>query len=270
VNSAAFSHDGRLIVTASSDQTARVWDAATGKPIGEPLNGHTDAVMSAAFSLDGKRIVTASCDGTVRVWDAATGQPIGERLAVDMGPVTSAAFSPDGKRIVTASRDNKVRQWDVATGNLIGEPLSVQGEPELLPLPAKSSPRAAFSPDGKRIITASEVAQLWDEATGQLIGEFSSDFVAAMSPDGTHVVTVSVVGAARIWEVFLRDTESLISHARGILPRCLTPAQRKAFFLSPEPPNWCIEMAKWPYDTPAWKQWLGGVRAGKNPPLPAE
>ena len=70
--SAAFSPDGKRIVTASDDKTARVWDAASGKPIGEPLKGHEDLVWSAAFSPDGKRIVTASQDETARIWDAAT------------------------------------------------------------------------------------------------------------------------------------------------------------------------------------------------------
>ena len=68
VNGAAFSPTAS-IVTASGDETARVWDAATGRPIGEPLKGHENWVMSAAFSPDGKRIVTASRDKTARVWD---------------------------------------------------------------------------------------------------------------------------------------------------------------------------------------------------------
>jgi hypothetical protein len=52
-------------------------------------------------------------------------------------------------------------------------------------------------------------------------------------------------------------------------PRCLTATQREAsFFLSADPPAWCIEMAKWPYHTAAWKAWLTDARAGKNPPLP--
>jgi hypothetical protein len=62
----------------------------------------------------------------------------------------------------------------------------------------------------------------------------------------------------------------LVEHAKAAVPRCLTVAQRKAVFMPPEPPAWCIEKEKWPYDTPAWKQWLNATRAGKNPPLPAE
>jgi WD40 repeat protein len=57
------------IVTASEDKTARLWDGQTGKPIGEPLRGHGDRVVSAAFSPDGRRIVTASWDKTARLWD---------------------------------------------------------------------------------------------------------------------------------------------------------------------------------------------------------
>ena len=78
--SAAFSPDGKRIVTASFDKTARLWDAESGKQIGEPLMGHTDAVRSAAFSPDGKRIVTASLDNTARLWDAESGKQIGEPL----------------------------------------------------------------------------------------------------------------------------------------------------------------------------------------------
>ena len=74
--SAAFSSDGKRIVTASADNTARIWDAVTGEQIDEPLTGHASGdVYSAAFSLDGKRIVTASDDMTARLWDAETGKP---------------------------------------------------------------------------------------------------------------------------------------------------------------------------------------------------
>ena len=67
VRTAAFSPDGKRIVTASEDKTGRVWDAETGREIAS-LNGHQDRVWTAAFSPDGKRIVTASSDKTARVW----------------------------------------------------------------------------------------------------------------------------------------------------------------------------------------------------------
>jgi hypothetical protein len=71
-----------------------------------------------------------------------------------------------------------------------------------------------------------------------------------------------------VWDVFPETQAALVLAARAAVPHCLTPVQRKAFFLPPEPPDWCVEMAKWPYDTQTWKQWLADKRAGKNPPLP--
>jgi WD40 repeat protein len=91
---------------SSSDHTARIRDAATGKEI-VVLRGHDDIVASAAFSPAGARIVTESQDETARIWDAATGN----QIAVLRGD--SAAFSPDGRRIVTTSDDNTARIWDV-------------------------------------------------------------------------------------------------------------------------------------------------------------
>ena len=79
VTSAALSPDGTRVVTASADNTARVWDARTGQPVGAPLQ-HVGAVSAAAFSADGTRVVTASDDNTARVWDARTGQPVGAPL----------------------------------------------------------------------------------------------------------------------------------------------------------------------------------------------
>jgi dipeptidyl aminopeptidase/acylaminoacyl peptidase len=112
VNSAQFSPDGKRVVTASEDNTARVWDAQTGQALVGHLK-HNGEVISAQFSPDGKRIVTASQDGTARVWDAQSGQPLTEPMKHN-GWVYSAQFSPDGKRIVTASGDNTARVWDIA------------------------------------------------------------------------------------------------------------------------------------------------------------
>jgi WD40 repeat protein len=151
VQSVAFSPDGTRIVTASAD-TARVWDAASGRAIAT-LKGHEGPVWSAAFSPDGKRIVTASYDKTARVWDAASGSAIAT-LKGHEGPVWSAAFSPDGTRIVTASDDKTARLWDVATGSVIA---ALAGHSERVN-------SAAFSPDGTRVVAASndKTARVWD------------------------------------------------------------------------------------------------------------
>ena len=70
IHVAVFSPDGRRILTAGADKTARLWDATTGAQIGEPMR-HDDEVVDAVFSPDGARIATVSKDRTARLWDAA-------------------------------------------------------------------------------------------------------------------------------------------------------------------------------------------------------
>ena len=115
VNSAAFSPDSQRVVTASDDNTARVWDANTGEIL-QQLVGHEDVVNSATFSPDGQRVVTASGDHTARVWDVNTGEVL-QVLAGHENNVTSATFSPDGQWVVTASWDGTARVWSTPFAN---------------------------------------------------------------------------------------------------------------------------------------------------------
>ncbi|AUX40495.1 uncharacterized protein SOCE26_018960 [Sorangium cellulosum] len=193
LHSAAFSPDGRRIVTASLDNTARVWNAdGTGEPL--ILRGHEEVVYSAAFSPDGRRIVTASWDRTARVWNAdGTGEPL--VLRGHAGRLYAAAFSPDGRRIVTASQDKTVRVWN-ADGT--GEPLVLRGHEG----PLNS---CAFSPDGRRIVSGShdKTVRVWNaDGTGKplvLRAHKSLIHSAAFSPDGERIVTASWDKTARVW-----------------------------------------------------------------------
>jgi WD40 repeat protein/serine/threonine protein kinase/tetratricopeptide (TPR) repeat protein len=213
VSSVQFSPDGKRVVTASFDGTARVWDAQTGQPLTEPLK-HTTNVWSAQFSPDGKRVVTASGDGTARVWDAQTGQLLTEPLK-NTTNVCSARFSPDGKRVVTASGDGTARVWDAQTGQPLTEPLrhggwvdSAEFSPDGKRVVAVATGvlSAQFSLDGKLVRTASAdwTARVWDAQTGQPLTEplrhrgwVSS---AEFSPDGKRVVTASADNTARVWD----------------------------------------------------------------------
>ncbi|KAJ6548688.1 hypothetical protein B0H19DRAFT_1299610, partial [Mycena capillaripes] len=147
VRSVAFSPDGNHIVSGSSDQTVRIWDAHTGAAVGEPLEGHTRSVRSVAFSPDGNHIVSGSNDRTVRIWDAHTGAAVGEPLEGHTHYVQSVAFSPDGNHIVSGSFDQTVRIWDAHTGAAVGEPL--EGHTHYVQ-------SVAFSPDGNHIVSGSD------------------------------------------------------------------------------------------------------------------
>ena len=116
VNSASFSPDGNMIVTASWDDTAKLWDVRTGKCI-NTLEGHTSFVNFASFSPNGKTVVTASRDKTAKLWDVRTGKCINTLEGHDSS-VLSASFSPDGKTVVTASDDGTVKLWSIGRGRI--------------------------------------------------------------------------------------------------------------------------------------------------------
>ena len=152
VLSAAFSPDDVHVLTASLDQTARLWDAATGQEL-QVLRGHEGALRSAVFSPDGTRVLTASDDQTARLWDIATGQEL-QVLRGHKGALRSAVFSPDGARVLTASDDRTARLWDTASGR---ELVALRGH-------EGGVNSAVFSSDGARVLTASsdKTARLWE------------------------------------------------------------------------------------------------------------
>jgi len=194
VNACAFSPDGRWIVSADSDRTLKMWEAATGALV-RALSSHTRPVSGCAFSPDGLFIVSASWDHTLKVWEAATGTEL-HTLCGHSWSVNDCAFSPDGRWIVSASTDWTLTVWKASTGTLVrtlyGHTDQVNG--------------CAFSPDGKWIVSASadRMLKVWEAATGTerltLRGHRNSVSACAFSPDGRFIVSASYDQTLKVWE----------------------------------------------------------------------
>jgi WD40 repeat protein len=189
---AAYSPDGRLLVTVSHNSVACVWGAGTFTEIHR--FPHASPLWGARFSPDGQRLVTAAGDGTARVWGIKTGL-LELVLKQHTNVVHFTDFSHDGKLIVTTSHDGTAQLWDAGNGQAVGAPLKHDGWVTY----------AAFSPDDRELVTAclDRKARVWDTATGRRLlpdldhpdGVQSAEF----SPDGRLILTASVDGRARLW-----------------------------------------------------------------------
>jgi WD40 repeat protein len=148
----SFSPDGMIVVTASEDQTARLWNAETGDPVGEPL-AHASRVTFAGFSPSGAWVLTTGEDNAARLWDARSGELLLPPLW-HTGTVLHGAFSSDGTRLATACKDRAVRVWDTQTGEALTPAMPH-------PWPVR---QVAFSADGQRLVTtaASGAETTWD------------------------------------------------------------------------------------------------------------
>ena len=197
MQAAAYSPDGRVVLTGSADRTARLWEATTGRPRGEPMP-HDGPVMALAFSPDSRIVLTGTMalgtdTGYARLWDLETARPLGPPLRQPSG-LSEVAFSRDGRAFLTAG-PSSARFWNTMTLRPL-EGLGEQGDGLRLV--------AAFSPDGLTAVT--DTRQTADSGSGQRPdrGEWRHDetsWRAAFSPDGRTLLLASPDRSARLWDV---------------------------------------------------------------------
>ena len=220
VLSAAFCSDEKHVVSSSYDKTVRIWSIDNIST--NCFEGHTDIVHSAVFSPNNKQVASSSKDGTVIIWDEYSGV-VHQTLEGNSNPRT-VAYSSDGKRIVVASAsfEGKVGIWDVDKGSWI----------HLLDEEGFRALAAAFSPDGKKVVSAEEkYIRVWDAEKGELLlsingknyGRISS---VAFSPDGTRIVSASHNGCVCVWDAVNGSEVLMVAHRNPVWSAVFSPDGR--------------------------------------------
>jgi WD40 repeat protein len=213
VNSAFYSPDYSKILTASDDNTAKLWDIRGN--ILSIFKQHSSNVTTAVFSPDGTKVLTASWDGTAKLFDLE-----GNLLVNFIGhtdEVNSSIFSPGGSTVLTSSRDHTAKLWDLE-GNLKAD----------LKQHTFDVYSAVFSPDGSKILTASadHTAKLWD-LEGNLKADLKQHtfdvYSAVFSPDGSKILTASADHTAKLWDLSGKLLVNLDIHTSPVTSAFFSP-----------------------------------------------
>lgn len=211
IAAAAFSSDGKFIVTGGTEGTARLWRADSGRPATEALR-HQGMVSIVRFAPDGEFVLTAS--GPVAcLWNRA-GQL--EMIMPHSAEVTAAVFAKDGKRILTGTKDGTALLWNVDDRRLLPRDIAHESW--------KRANFLALSPDAQMVLTfwrperrvlgigANGIVtepgengephlRLWNVRSGQAICPQipceSEPKLAVFSPDGYVIATVDSAPIAR-------------------------------------------------------------------------
>ena len=197
-----FSPDGRLLLSAGLDGTARVWNITDGSEAGR-LDPRGGEMNWAAFSRDGTTIATASDDRVIRLWNWPGGRLI-RALKGHSGEVVSLAFVPGKPILISAGRDARLIVWDIESGAILHDGPTEAGENQSL----------ALSEDGKTLLMVGHGAAVWEirDAPGGVRpvlrhhldaggNERGRTFGAAISKDGRFGAIVQESGGATLFDL---------------------------------------------------------------------
>jgi WD40 repeat protein len=207
VSSLSFNSQGDRILTASDDNTAKLWDLS-GQEI-SIFKGHQAVVVSAIFNPKGNKILTASDDHTARLWDLNGNELI--NFNGHDGWVKSAVFNSKGDRVLTASSDSTAKLWDLTGQELV----TFTGHRETI-----SS--AKFNHTDDKILTASwdKTAILWDLTGKKLVlfkGHQKKVRKAIFNSLDNKILTASDDGTAKLWTLNGKEIVTLQGHKGRIL-----------------------------------------------------
>jgi len=189
----SFSPDDRYILTASTDQSFKVWDTLNWS-FRQIENAHDQEIGSARFSNDGKSLVTCADDKLVKIWNTETLE-LEAVLEGHSNKVWRAVFSPDDKTIASSGYDGEIIIWDLDTETIrhriAGHTAQTAG--------------LVFSNDGNRLVSASDdgLVKFWDSKTGAelfaLRDEDKEEVVhVSFSRNGNRLVVCNAIGMVKV------------------------------------------------------------------------
>lgn len=296
VHAGVLSVDGRIVVSASWDNTVRVWEADTGQCLWN-LEGHSDSVRSVSLDASGTRALSASWDKTLRLWDIENGTCL--RVFEGHGNcVTSAHMSPDGRRALSGSWDQRLRLWDLESGTCVqsfgGHQshinsvfLSSHGIWALSGSEDKSARlwdldsgeclrvfeghtdwvmSVVLSADNRLALTGAKdwTLRLWDVASGKCNRIFKGHEApvtsVCLSSDGRWALSGSKDRTVRLWELEGGSCVHVFKgHAGGVSSVFLS---RDCRWMLSGSEDWCLRLWEldWEYDFPGWKDWDEAAR----------
>jgi WD40 repeat protein/serine/threonine protein kinase len=223
VTTVAITSEGRRAISASHDQTLRVWDLENGHRL-LTLEGHTGWVHAVAVTPDGQHVISGSRDHMLRVWDLESGQSV-KTLEGHTDWVTSVAVTPDGLCAISGSGDHTLRMWDLRSGQTLR---TLEGHADIVWA-------VTVTPDGCRAISGSadHTLRVWDLESGQslrtLEGHTSRVNAVAVTPDGQRAVSASVDQMLRLWDLESGQTiRTLEGHTGWVNAVAVMPEGRRA------------------------------------------
>ncbi len=206
--------DGR-VVTASSDQTAKLWDAVTGAEL-QTFNQHTGPLYCLAVSADGRTLVTGAQDNTLRVWDLPLSHPI-RRVTAPGAAAMDIAFSPDGTMLLAGSVDHSVRLIDLATHATTAAPDPVLPTALLRAGHASDVLATAYRNDGTSFATADATGHImvWspdlDQPLARLQGHPGKVTAVVLPNNDQRLASAGDDGIIRVWQLPTPSPKKLVA-----------------------------------------------------------
>ncbi|KAF8836577.1 WD40 repeat-like protein [Paxillus ammoniavirescens] len=190
--------DELKIISTSSDETVRIWNAGTGKQVGEPLLGHAAGTCGIAISTDGRKIVSGGDDGKIIMWSAETRviiRIIKPRMSEGNFRLVSLSFSPDDKTFASGSSDGTCKVWNSETGKLLLDFDDHQNRVGTV----------VYSPSGVKIASGSydHTIRIRNTRTGERLTQplLHADLVRSIvwSPDSRQLISACQDGQICFW-----------------------------------------------------------------------